>query len=64
MKSNNFFKNLILHIKYPYTSLVIAAMWISMAIISTKQIENLEILIVTTAICTLVIAWLGFKSPK
>lgn len=64
MKSNNFFKKLVLHIKYPYTALIIAIMWISMVLICIKQISNLEILIVSTAICTLIIALVGFKTPK
>lgn len=62
--NNKFIKNLILHIKYPYTALVIAIMWISISFIAIKQVENLDILILATSICTIIIAYIGFKSPK
>lgn len=62
---NKLLKNMFLHIKYPYTALVISVMWISMAIIITKQERsNFEFLIIATAMCTLVIALRGFSTPK
>ena len=65
MSSNNkFMKNIILHIKYPYTALVIAIMWIGMAIIISRQENNLETLVIATAIFTIIISLIGFKSPK
>ena len=63
--NNKTMKNIILHIKYPYTALIITVMWISMAmIISSQDGKNLEILIGATAVCTLIIAAVGFRSPK
>ncbi len=62
--SNKFLKNLMLHIKYPYTALIISVMWIGMAIIISKQPDHLETLVFATAICTLIVAGIGFKSPK
>ncbi|MDE5540022.1 MAG: hypothetical protein K2J20_06005 [Bacilli bacterium] len=57
--------NIIFHIRYPYAALIIAIMWIGMAIIIVNQ-ENpqTETLIIATCICTLIIAFTGFKSPK
>ena len=63
--NNKTIKNIILHIKYPYTALVISIMWISMTmIISSQGTQNLEVLILATAVCTLIIAVIGFKTPK
>ena len=62
--NNKFIKNIILHIKYPYTALVISVMWIGMAIIISRQEHNLETLVIATAICTVIISLIGFKSPK
>jgi hypothetical protein len=62
---NNFIKSLLLHIKYPYTAAIIAVMWISIAIIiSIQKTNNMETLIFITAVCSLIIAKIGFKSPK
>lgn len=63
--SNTKLNNIIFHIRYPYTALVIAIMWIGMAIIIVNQ-ENCayEILLVATCICTIIIAILGFKNTK
>jgi predicted membrane protein len=63
--NNRFIKNIVLHIKYPYTALIIAVMWIGIAIIiTTEQKNNFEALIIATSICTLIIAGVGFRSPK
>jgi len=63
--SNKFLKNIILHIKYPYTALIISIMWIGMAfIVTSQQGENLETLIAATAISTLIVAIIGFRTPK
>ncbi len=61
---NKIFKNVMIHVKYPYTTLVIAIMWIGIAMIISRQQENLEILVFATSICTLVVALIGFKFPK
>ena len=63
--NNKFIKNLILHIKYPYTALIISVMWIGIAIIiSLQQREDFELLVAITAICTLTIAVTGLRAPK
>ncbi|MDR1032939.1 MAG: hypothetical protein LBL84_02925 [Candidatus Nomurabacteria bacterium] len=63
--NGGFLKNLILHIKYPYTAAIIAIMWIGMAIlIGLQQSAEIELLIVATAVCSLTIAIIGFTSPK
>lgn len=62
--NNKFIKSMMLHIKYPYTALVISVMWIGMAIIIARQPEHLEILIGATSVCTLIVAGIGFKSPR
>ena len=65
MSTNNFAKSLILHIKYPYTALVITIIWIGTAIIIGLQpAPQAEFLIITTAITSLIIATVGFSSPK
>ena len=65
MSNNKMMKNIVLHIKYPYTALIIAVMWISMAmIVSVQEEDNIELLVIATSICTLIIALIGFKKPK
>ena len=66
MKNNDkLVKNILIHIKYPYTAIIIAIMWISIALIIVKQgLENLGLLIYLTSLCTLIIAIIGFRNPK
>lgn len=64
MSKNKIIKNVIIHVKYPYAALIIATMWIGMAIIIPCQPENLEALVIATSIATLLVASIGFKSPK
>lgn len=55
-------KNILIYIKYPYTAIIIAIMWISMALINAHQNgANLELLVVLTSLCTLFVAFRGFK---
>ncbi len=63
--NKNKLNNIIFHIRYPYAALIIAIIWLSMAIIIIKEENpNLEVLIGTTSICTIIIALKGFKAPK
>ncbi len=63
MKKDNMAKTFLLHIRYPYTAIIITVMWIGMAIIMTEQEgEHLEFYIVTIMLATLFIAFRGFKS--
>lgn len=64
MSKNKIIKNVMVHVKYPYTALIIATMWIGIAIIIPCQPNNLEVLIAITSIATLIVACIGFKSPK
>lgn len=58
-------KNLVLHIKYPYTAAIIAIMWIGTALmIGIQQTAEAEILVMITAAASLVVAVAGFASPK
>lgn len=62
---NNIGKNFLIYIRYPYTAVIIAIMWISMAIILSKQNgDNLELFILLTALATVFIAYKGFKNIK
>lgn len=64
MQNNNFLKNILVHIKYPYTALIIAVMWISIAIIIIEQNVNIDLLLICTTICTVIISFFGFRSSK
>ncbi len=58
-------KNIFYHIKYPYTALIIAIVWISIAIIIVNQMSDyIEEIVIATIITTIIIAYRGFKTPK
>lgn len=58
-------RNLIVHVKYPYTAATIATMWLGMAIIiGLQQSPDVELLLTATATCSLVVAIIGFTAPK
>lgn len=62
---SSFGKSLLAHIKYPYTAGIIAVMWVGMAIIlGLSGGANFEVLLVATAVVSLIIAVIGFSSPK
>ena len=62
---NRFMRNLLVHVKYPYTALVITVIWTGMAvIIGFQQQENFEVLIIATAASSVIIAMVGFRPPK
>jgi glucose-6-phosphate-specific signal transduction histidine kinase len=63
--SDNFMKNLVLHIKYPYTAVTIAVMWLGIAIIiGLQQSADMELLVIATVVSSLIVAIIGFASPK
>ncbi len=63
--NNKLIKNIFLHIRYPYTALIISVMWIGMAIIIVNQDNSqFELLIILTALVTIIISLIGFKSSK
>lgn len=62
---SNLAKSILAHIKYPYTAAIIAMVWIGMALwLATAGGANFDVLIVATAGVSLVIAMIGFSSPK
>jgi len=64
-KDNKIINNIVFYVKYPYTALTIATMWISLAfIISLQNQVKFEPLIITASIATLIIAYTGFKPTK
>jgi hypothetical protein len=58
-------KEILLQIRYPYTAGIIALMWIGLALLANlrEQLE-LELLIGVAAVFTIIIAAIGFSSPK
>ncbi len=64
MNKTNFTKNLILHIRYPWTALVIFILWLGIAIlcmIENYSSDNIIILTSISGIATLILALIGFK---
>ena len=62
---SNLSKSILAHIKYPYTAGIIAVMWIGTALIlALTGGVDFEILVVATAVVSLIIAAIGFSSPK
>lgn len=58
-------KKILIYIKYPYTAIIIAIMWLCIIAIITKQHgENLEYLLILTSIVTVYLAYKGFKPLK
>lgn len=58
-------KKMLMYIKYPYTAIIIAVMWICIiAIISKQNGANLERILILTSITTVYLAYRGFKPIK
>lgn len=56
---------MLMYIKYPYTAIIIAVMWICIiAIISKQNGANLERILILTSITTVYLAYRGFKPIK
>lgn len=63
--NNKLIKSIFLHIRYPYTALIISIMWIGMAIIIVNQDNpRFELLIILTGVVTIIISLIGFKPSK
>lgn len=64
MKNHGFVKSLLLHIRYPWTAIVILILWVGLAVVTSMlHLTNTELLI---SICvngavTLIVALIGFK---
>ena len=64
MKNQGFLKSLLLHIRYPWTAVVILIIWVGLATIVNfiqPTTGELMILIGVNGVATLVIALVGFK---
>lgn len=62
---NKLFKNAVLYVKYPYTAIIIATIWLGTAIIISKQNNNnFELLVIVASIATLIIAFTGLRPSK
>lgn len=62
---NNFMKNLILHIRYPWTAVCLLLLWVGLAIMcAILQLTTSEIieLICLSGAATLIIALIGFRA--
>jgi hypothetical protein len=59
-------REILLQIRYPYTAGIIAVMWIGLAALATIRDSGLqmELLIGLAAVLTIVVASIGFSSPK
>lgn len=57
--------NIIFHLKYSYTAIVIAIIWTGMLFIILNQKDSqCELLIGATSLTTLIIALIGFKTSN
>lgn len=64
-KSTNFTKNLLLHIRYPWTAICLLILWIGLAIIcAVLSLANTEIMILIclAGLATLILAIVGFRA--
>lgn len=59
------FTNLVFHVRYPYTAAVIAIVWLGTAtLLAISPSLPLEQLVIVNSFATIVIAALGFTTPK
>lgn len=64
MRNQSFIKSLLLHIRYPWTAVVILIIWIGLAVVVgfiQPSTTDLMILIGANGVATLIIALVGFK---
>lgn len=58
-------KNILMYIRYPYTALIIVVMWIAtLVIVAAEDGKYLELYVTMVSLCTLYIAFRGFKTNK
>lgn len=65
MKTNSFVKNLILHIRYPWTACCLLIMWVGLAILCAVlhfSPDEIITLVTITGVATLLIAFVGFRA--
>lgn len=64
-KPNNFTKNLLLHIRYPWTAVCLLILWVRIAIMcAILSLTNTEIVILISfaGLATLILAIVGFRA--
>lgn len=58
-------KDLLLHVRYPYTTGIIAAMWIGTAFLAAiDRSAPIVTMLVLDSIATTIIALIGFSDPR
>jgi hypothetical protein len=58
-------RSALLQIRYPYTAGIIAVMWIGLALLASVRDDLwLEALIAVAALFSIIVALVGFSSPK
>lgn len=65
MTKNSFTKNLILHIRYPWTAACILVLWLGLAVLCAIlhfSINELTTLLSVAGATTLIIALVGFRA--
>ena len=63
--SDNSLKESVIQLRYPYTAGVIAVMWLGTAALAfIRPNESTEVLILMTALATLVVALSGFSGGR
>ncbi len=63
--SDNSLKEWIIQLRYPYTAGVIAVMWLgTAALVCIRPNESTEMLVVLTALATIIVALVGFSSGR
>lgn len=59
------FTNLVFHVRYPYTAAVIAIVWLGTAtLLAIAPHMPIQQLVIVNSFATIVIAALGFTTPK
>ncbi len=58
-------KNLVMQVRYPYTAIVIATIWLgSAALLAINQAQSIERIVLLNSVASIIIAVLGFTAPR
>lgn len=58
-------KNILLQVRYPYTALIIAVIWLGTGALSAMRSDlPAEPVLVMLSVATLIISTVGFSAPK
>lgn len=64
MKKDSFVRNLVLHIRYPWTACCLLIMWVGLAVICailSLSVEEVMALVSIAGVATLMMALVGFR---